>query len=249
MEITCLNCENVYAGNFCPNCGQKKNTHRLTFKSILHDIPHSVFHVDKGLLHTFIELLIRPGRLLRNYIDGKRVNYFAPFAYLFFMSAVSSFIVHQTFEHLHIHYNYDYMLFPRVSEFFAHYPALMLCTLIPFVSFWSWVFHRETGLNYWENFVLNTYLVAQFNVFYIIQYSSGLLTGVHTGSTVPLIVAFVVYLAYAYVQFFRRKISVARVVKNTIMMLLIAFTLLNGLMFTGFMTPYWNREIPDKHSK
>lgn len=35
----CLNCNEVVTKNFCPNCGQKTNTHKIAFQYfMIHDI-------------------------------------------------------------------------------------------------------------------------------------------------------------------------------------------------------------------
>ena len=230
----------MYKGNFCPDCGQKSHTHRITFSAILHDIPHSVFHIDKGLFYTFWHMMYMPGKLVKNYVSGKRVNYFAPIAYVFLLSALSSFIAHSTEHYLHLHYAMpDGILFPKVSVFFQHYPALMFCLLTPFISLWSWLFNLRSGYNYWENLVLNIYLIAQFNIFYILFRLAIVVHWYNSGNLTPVIVLFLGYITFAYMQFFARPFSLVRLLNNIMMFLCIAFTLLNGLVLAGFMTPWW----------
>lgn len=241
MEANCLNCGTAYKGNFCPECGQKHNTHRITFQAILHDIPHSVLHIDKGLFFTFRQLIYMPGKLIKNYLSGKRVNYFSPFAYLFLLCAVSSFVTHFTAARLHTGTEISSsILFPRVAVFFEHYPALMFCILTPFISVWSWLFNSDMKYNYWENFVINTYLIAQFNLFFIIFSIAKLMHWYSFRNVTPMIILFLGYTTFAYLQLFKRKFSISRIFLNTTMFLLIALTLITGLSITGFMTPWWN---------
>lgn len=240
MQGTCLNCETAYSGKYCPNCGQKKDTHRFSFATIIHDIPHSVFHIDKGLFFTFLVLLYKPGKAIKDYIAGKRVNYFQPFAYLFLLSAASSFVAHKAamYEPTPVDITHR-LLNLRVAVFFAHYPALIFCTILPFISFWSWIFNKNTGYNYWEHIVLNTYLIAQFNVFFIIRSITGIVTNNPSHSVTLLIIVFMGYMVFAYLQFFKNKTSLANVLTNTTMFILIALTLITCLSITGFMTPWW----------
>jgi hypothetical protein len=56
----CLNCETALVGPRCHVCGQSRATGRLTLQRLLHDIPHSVFHVDRGLLPTLHGLFLKP---------------------------------------------------------------------------------------------------------------------------------------------------------------------------------------------
>src|SRR5882757_2952307 len=91
---SCLNCEHNYAGKFCPECGQKGHTDRITLASIAHEVPHSVLHLDKGFFYTFKQLLVRPGHSIREYVQGKRVKHYSPIAYLLIMCAASSLMAH-----------------------------------------------------------------------------------------------------------------------------------------------------------
>ena len=81
-------------GAFCAACGQPAHIHR-SFLSLGHDILHGVFHFDTKLWRTLPELVLRPGRLTRRYIDGERAKFISPMAlYLltvFLMYAVFSF--------------------------------------------------------------------------------------------------------------------------------------------------------------
>jgi len=81
MAINCKNCNNLYDGNYCNHCGQSANTHEINFKSILHEVQHSLLHIDKGILYTTKELLLRPGKTISDYLNGKRVKHFKPFAF------------------------------------------------------------------------------------------------------------------------------------------------------------------------
>lgn len=240
MKHSCLNCDASYEGRFCPDCGQKSNTHRITLQAILHDIPHSVFHIDKGLFYTFWQMLYKPGKVVKNYVDGKRVKYFAPIAYVFLLSAVSSFVTRSTEHYANVAISLPKgILFPEIAQFFRHYPALMFCTLAPFISIWSWLFNRRSGYNYWENLILNIYLIAQFNIFYMLFNLAVLLHFYNSGNVTPVIVFFLAYIVFAYRQFFNPASTVSGVFNNILMFLCITFTLLNGLVLTGFMTPWW----------
>ena len=72
---SCLNCGNLFKGNFCPNCGQKATIKRLTLPGLLEDIFHFFTHIEKGFLYTTWNFLARPGLTALNYLKGKRKNY------------------------------------------------------------------------------------------------------------------------------------------------------------------------------
>ena len=240
MEGHCLNCGHTYMGNFCPQCGQKKNTHKFTLVNILHEVPHSVFHVDKGFPYTFKELIYRPGNAIREYISGKRVTHFSPFAYLLILCTIRTFVDHRVTSLMDKHYTINpHILFPEVGLFFKAYPALMLCLLVPFLSFWSWLFNRQSGYTYWENFVMNVYLMAQFNVFFIASKLITLFTGWESNKVTIQLVCFVAYLSFAYWQFFPRRRGFLHILNRISLFVIISLTLLTGLTLTGFMTRFW----------
>ncbi len=61
----------------------------------MHDIPHSVLHVDKGFPYTFLQLIKRPAKAMEEYLAGKRVNYNRPLAYVIMMSAIGALVATQ----------------------------------------------------------------------------------------------------------------------------------------------------------
>jgi Protein of unknown function (DUF3667) len=93
METTCKNCGAHSNQTFCGSCGQKMHVHRFDTKHILlHEIPHSILHLDKGFLLTTKALIKRPGHFIREYIEGKRANHYGPIQYVFIIGIVLGFI-------------------------------------------------------------------------------------------------------------------------------------------------------------
>jgi hypothetical protein len=65
---TCLNCQAEIDKNYCSTCGEKTDIHRITVKHFLfHDLLHGVWHIDKGILFTLKETIVRPGSGTRLY--------------------------------------------------------------------------------------------------------------------------------------------------------------------------------------
>lgn len=160
----CLNCETNFKGNFCPNCGQSSHEHRINVHYFLHDIPHSVFHVDKGFFYTLRSMFTRPGRMVEDYLDGKRARYFRPFAYVLLMTTLCSIIIkglHLWMEKI----DPSIVLASDHSEsFFAHYFNLFIFVMIPVSSLITWLTFIKDKYNYWEHFLANTYIAAQLNI-------------------------------------------------------------------------------------
>jgi len=91
--VTCANCQTVFAGNFCPECGQKAHIHR-SLAAIGHDIMHGVLHLDGKLWETLPLLTLKPGPLTRRYIAGERAKFVSPMA-MFLFTVFAMFAVFQ----------------------------------------------------------------------------------------------------------------------------------------------------------
>ena len=85
---TCKNCGKTFHGNFCPDCGQTQDTPRFTIRNAFQNILSGFFNIDNGFSRNLLEFLYRPGYMIRDYIDGKRVHYFKPFQSLFVLAAL-----------------------------------------------------------------------------------------------------------------------------------------------------------------
>lgn len=84
----CLCCDELYTGNFCPRCGQSSHTTRYKFSNALRNIAGGFFNIDSGFGHTLVDLLYRPGHLIREFIGGRRAPHFRPFQMLFILAAL-----------------------------------------------------------------------------------------------------------------------------------------------------------------
>lgn len=85
---TCQNCGTSYTGNFCNRCGQNRNTPRYHLSNAFKNIMGGFTNIDNGFGRTLLELLYRPGYMIRDFIGGKRVHYFRPFQTLFVLAAL-----------------------------------------------------------------------------------------------------------------------------------------------------------------
>lgn len=168
----CKNCERIFEGNFCPNCGQGSHEHRINAHYFLHDIPHSVFHVDGGFLYTLKMLFTRPGVMIREFLEGKRARHFRPFAYVMIITAISALIVKLlVWGKLKIlqYYNPS-VIIPVKENFFEHYFSLFIFLMIPVASLITWLFFIRGKYNFWEHFLANTYISAQLNIIWILSH-------------------------------------------------------------------------------
>lgn len=87
-ERACLNCGTVLIGSHCHACGQAAHVHR-TLGAFFHDLLHGVFHFEGKIWRTLPLLAWRPGKLTREYIDGRRASYVSPIALFLFVVFLS----------------------------------------------------------------------------------------------------------------------------------------------------------------
>lgn len=82
-KLVCLNCNNNANGHYCGRCGQSTETRRLDAEWLLGHLSEVTLHLSKSkLLCTFSTMLLDPGRLVLDYIAGRRVNWHPPISYL-----------------------------------------------------------------------------------------------------------------------------------------------------------------------
>lgn len=74
----CHNCGVRLTGPFCAACGQKSVPLSVTFHDFFHEFTHEMLHVDGRLFRTVRRLLLSPGFLTREYIQGRRAQWISP---------------------------------------------------------------------------------------------------------------------------------------------------------------------------
>ena len=75
----CLNCGTELSGQYCGTCGQRARGRLISLWELLQDAFGDLFEVDSRLWRTLIPLLIRPGKLTLDYLEGRRARYMPPF--------------------------------------------------------------------------------------------------------------------------------------------------------------------------
>lgn len=81
--LKCLNCSHPLAisDKFCPNCGQKNTTKRLSLKDFLDEFLANFYAYDSKVKNTVASLFKKPGLAAKEFICGKRQIYANPFRF------------------------------------------------------------------------------------------------------------------------------------------------------------------------
>ncbi len=82
--VRCLNCGHPLdiSDKYCPNCSQANSTKKLTLKDFFDEFLSNLINYDSKLFKTLSALLLKPGRMTKDYINGKRITYTNPFRFL-----------------------------------------------------------------------------------------------------------------------------------------------------------------------
>lgn len=164
----CLNCGTLPAGRYCQACGQRTGIQRFTFRSLLREVPHAIFHVDRGLVATLKAITRHPGGVIRGYLDGQRVRYFNPLTLMVLMAGLSALLFSA--------YPFDFKVdapgfTPAVAQKYSDFvranfkfysatlifylPALACITWISFLGL-----PATHARNYGEHLIINAYILG-----------------------------------------------------------------------------------------
>jgi len=159
-KTNCLNCGKVLIDKFCGGCGQKADTHRITFKNfIFHDVLHGTFHLDKGILFTAKQALIRPGKASLDYIAGKR----KPFYNVFYLILITIGLMLFTRHIGDILNNKDSIVenkvyineaSKKIDEIFAQKNKIIIFLFVPFAAINSFLLFKRKKLNLSEHAII-----------------------------------------------------------------------------------------------
>jgi hypothetical protein len=84
----CLNCGTELRGQYCGQCGQRASSRLISLWELTRDAFGDLLEIDSRLWRTLIPLLVRPGKLTKDYLEGRRARYMPPFRMYLVLSVV-----------------------------------------------------------------------------------------------------------------------------------------------------------------
>jgi hypothetical protein len=173
-DETCINCNTVNIDNYCSNCGQKRYRERFTLKKFFFVLLDQ-FNIKKGIIYTFKELLLHPGRVINDYLSGKTKPYFSPLNYLLIAAGLYAFLViwlnifdssidatNKILINESMQNNEEVLeMQKRFIDSIKGYMNLIPLLLVPFASLVSKWFYRSKKLYYGEHLIVICFLFAQ----------------------------------------------------------------------------------------
>lgn len=223
----CLNCNAALTATeqYCSHCGQKADTHRLKLHDLWHDAVHYFTHADKGIFHLFKQLARRPGKVAREYVDGRRKLYFKPFNFFLIVAGIVVFMTSAFYKEdnarvKQVERGAMYAKDPamrkylgemavrmkKLNKFTGKYSNVMNMLATPLFSFLLWLFFLRDRYNYIEHLVANMYFIPFALLFYALlivplQHSLQVNQWVLIG---PYFAFETIYRCVAYYQFFNK---------------------------------------------
>lgn len=181
MKIICKNCEtpNYPNFNYCPECSQKVNLHRISPHEVFHEAVHYFTHADKGIFQLIRDLALKSGVVAKEYINGKRKKYFPPLNFFLLVAAVFVFISNIPKEAPPINIQKENQELSAISDpiqrekvihvyerkekmihFMKKYSNLMAMMALPLTTFFFWLFYKKQNYNYTEHLVAGMYMLG-----------------------------------------------------------------------------------------
>lgn len=152
----CLNCGAPHGGGrFCMECGQSTSTRRLAALPLLAGAWANVANLDTRFLRTVTGLSRGPGRVAREYVEGRRLHYFHPVQYAILTSAFWWFGVFRANDA-------NTLAEMGVAETSGQ---LLNLVMIPFIATGFWAAFARSGRNYAEHLVFALFAFAQIFAF------------------------------------------------------------------------------------
>lgn len=219
----CLNCDSplTEGDKYCPNCGQKKDTHRLSWHDITHDMVHYFTHADKSIFNLVKELAFQPGVVALEYVEGKRQKYFRPLNFFLIVAGIVVFMTGSFYKHddsrsrsmeaaasrIQHPAAKQHLLemaerVRKVNKVTGKYSNVISMVATPLMTLFFWAVYRKR-YNYIESLIGNMYFVAFIMLFYalVIVPVENLVPGLGMIPLYTFLTIEFLYRGFAYYQF------------------------------------------------
>ena len=151
-EHVCQCCGHRFVGNYCPCCSQKVDQGKINWRSVHQGVMDIWGLGTRSLIYSVWQLLVRPGYMIDEYINGKRQVSFPPVKMLFILAVIYSFIFYWVIPGL-FHINLDLnevsggVSLGGYNEWVnAHYSWTLLC-MSALAIFPTWIMFRYSPRN------------------------------------------------------------------------------------------------------
>jgi hypothetical protein len=197
--MRCVNCSAEHTHAFCPYCGEKADTPKITFRSIFNDGLATITNMDKGFLSNVKHLALRPQTLVMDYLNGKRKGIFNPISFL--IISITIFLVVDSLVKVDIEvsgmqsevYNAGY----EAGRFIKLYFKYFWIVAVIWLSFATKIFFGKYNLA--EHLAINSFIIGQATLVGLLGFVFSKTMGILFN---PLVYLSIIWLTY---QVFKEK--------------------------------------------
>ncbi len=165
----CANCENEVIGKYCHHCGQKRDVHKLAWRSLFDELQKRWFGFDNNFARTVRDLTIAPRKVISATISGIRVRYIGPIGYYFLM--VTLFVLAMSFLDIDMtemtrdftsvmsnaETQAEQQLQMKINQMIFSNFRLFSFLMIPFFITATWLIFKNKKYNFLESSVVTFY--------------------------------------------------------------------------------------------
>jgi hypothetical protein len=205
--MNCVSCNCEVTSNYCPDCGQPLKLKRINSHYLIHEVEH-VLHFERGILYTIKELLINPGKNVKQYLSENRSRLVKPIIFIIITSLIYTVIIN--FFHVedgYVKYSSDGnntttdSIFKWVQSHYGYANIMMGI----FIAWWIKLFFRKHDYNVFEILILLCFVMG---MAMLILALFGLVEGLtHLKALAVGGFISVVYITWALGQFYGGKFS------------------------------------------
>jgi len=200
----CPGCNELITSNYCSNCGEKKFK-RIQMSDVIGDFMSNLINIEGPILNTIKDLIIRPGKMIRDYLNGNRNKYYKPFQ--FYILATTAYFLFfylwgnemlEMFKDLGSGYNTTateaqidaFQL--KMNEFQENNMRSLSFLQLPIYGWLIWLFFKKkSGDTFTETLVASLYIMGQILILGILFTFL-----VHLHSSLPMIISMAFMLVY-----------------------------------------------------
>ncbi len=224
----CKNCGfEISYYSFCPDCGAKKITKRITFKNLTQEFSDRFLNLDNSFIRTFIHLFTTPKEVIDGFINGLRKKYLNVFSYFAISLSIASlytFIFKKYANDIFLNNidSQDQLEVTKItSDISFEYQSLISFLTIPFLALISrLVFFNYKKYNLTEHLVIYLYAYSHITVITsiitlpFILYTDKILTVIGIQMTI-----YIFYIAYVLKSMYQ--INLKKILLKTLLFLMI----------------------------
>ncbi len=248
----CINCHAISETPHCPVCGQNMTVPRITLASLSNDLQERVLGLDGRFSRTFLDTVVKPGQVAKEFIAGNRRKYLSPIGYFFVILTV--YLLIMGFEDLTpfdlsnrgMELGAGNSSSPRSAEFqkvamekfgslFNDYFRVVSFFTVFLSGFLVWLFNRKKGYNITETMVFAFYVEAVIYILSII----GLPFLNSDQQWIMFVTAGVSFLffIYAYMDFLPHRSRVVGILKGLVIRFLVFFLIgfIVAILMVGYL--------------